>query len=70
MDIDESIGRTNATAGQGRGGRRWHGGGRHPRPATRGIPFVAALGYSASIVVAVAVLVAITLLPALLGVRR
>jgi RND superfamily putative drug exporter len=33
-----------------------------------GIPFVAALGYSASIVVAVAVLVAITLLPALLSV--
>ncbi|RLE16516.1 MAG: MMPL family transporter, partial [Actinobacteria bacterium] len=32
-----------------------------------GIPFVSALGYSASIVVAIAVLVAITLLPALLS---
>src|SRR5690606_22574108 len=32
-----------------------------------GIPFVAALGYSAALVVAVAVAVAITLLPALLG---
>ena len=32
-----------------------------------GIPFVAALGYSASLVVAVAVLVAVTLLPALLA---
>jgi RND superfamily putative drug exporter len=43
-----------------------------PSSASRspGIPFVAALGYSASIVVAVAVIVAITLLPALLGVRR
>ena len=32
-----------------------------------GIPFVAALGYSAALVVAVAVLVAVTLMPALLG---
>lgn len=64
---EESIGRTNATAGQAvvvAGGT----------VAVAilglqmaGIPFVAALGYSASIVVAVAVLVAITLLPALLG---
>ncbi|MGB3410055.1 MAG: MMPL family transporter [Microthrixaceae bacterium] len=65
--MEESIARTNATAGQAvvvAGGTvviailglRM-----------AGIPFVAALGYSASIVVAVAVLVAITLLPALLG---
>ncbi|HTN99072.1 MAG TPA: MMPL family transporter [Microthrixaceae bacterium] len=65
--VEESIARTNATAGQAvvvAGGTvviailglRM-----------AGIPFVAALGYSASIVVAVAVLVAITLLPALLG---
>jgi putative drug exporter of the RND superfamily len=68
MGVVESIGRTNATAGMAvvvAGGTvvvailglRM-----------AGIPFVAALGYSASIVVAVAVGVAITLLPALLAI--
>jgi RND superfamily putative drug exporter len=70
MDVDESIGRTNATAGQA----VVVAGGTVVVAILglqfAGIPFVAALGYSASIVVAVAVLVAITLLPALLGVRR
>lgn len=67
MDVDESIASTNATAGQAvviAGttvviailGLQF-----------AGIPFVAALGYSASIVVAIAVLVAVTLLPALLS---
>ncbi len=67
MDVDESIGRTNATAGQA----VVIAGGTVVVAILglqfAGIPFVAALGYSASIVVAVAVLVAITLLPALLG---
>ena len=67
MDIDESIGRTNATAGNA-----VVIAGSTVVVAIlglqlAGIPFVAALGYSASIVVAIAVLVAITLLPALLG---
>ncbi|MCB0987580.1 MAG: MMPL family transporter [Acidimicrobiales bacterium] len=70
MDVDESIGRTNATAGQA----VVVAGGTVVVAILglqfAGIPFVAALGYSASIVVAVAVLVAITLLPALLGVAR
>lgn len=64
----ESIGRTNATAGQAvvvAGGTVVVA---ILGLQLAGIPFVAALGYSASIVVAVAVLVAITLLPALLGI--
>ncbi len=67
MANTESIGRTNATAGQAvvvAGGTvvvALFG------LQLAGIPFVAALGYSASLVVAVAVLVAITLLPALLA---
>lgn len=67
MPIEESIARTNATAGNAvviAGmtvviailGLRF-----------AGIPFVAALGYSASIVVAIAVAVAVTLLPAMLS---
>jgi RND superfamily putative drug exporter len=67
MDVDESIGHTNATAGQAvvvAGGTVVVA---ILGLQLAGIPFVAALGYSASIVVAVAVLVAITLLPALLG---
>jgi RND superfamily putative drug exporter len=67
MDNAESIGRTNATAGQAvvvAGGTVVVA---ILGLQMAGIPFVAALGYSASIVVAVAVLVAITLLPALLG---
>ena len=70
MDVDESIGRTNATAGQA----VVVAGGTVVVAILglqfAGIPFVAALGYSAAIVVAVAVLVAITLLPALLSVAR
>ncbi|HRB02531.1 MAG TPA: MMPL family transporter [Ilumatobacteraceae bacterium] len=67
MDIEESIGRTNATAG-----KAVVIAGSTVVVAIlglqlAGIPFVAALGYSASIVVAIAVIVAITLLPALLG---
>ncbi|MEJ5256266.1 MAG: MMPL family transporter, partial [Acidimicrobiales bacterium] len=67
MEVDESIGRALATSGQavifagitvmiailGL--------------ALIGIPLVAVLGYAVSLVVAVAVLVAVTLLPALLG---
>ena len=67
MDNDESIGRTNATAGQAvvvAGGTVVVA---ILGLQLAGIPFVAALGYSASLVVAIAVLVAITLLPALLG---
>ncbi len=67
MANEESIGRTNATAGQAvvvAGGTVVVA---ILGLQMAGIPFVAALGYSASIVVAVAVLVAITLLPALLG---
>jgi RND superfamily putative drug exporter len=67
MDVTESIGRTNATAGQAvvvAGGTVVVA---ILGLQLAGIPFVSALGYSASIVVAVAVLVAITLLPALLG---
>ncbi|MCC6224968.1 MAG: MMPL family transporter [Microthrixaceae bacterium] len=67
MAVEESIARTNATAGLAvvvAGGT--------VVVAILGlqladIPFVAALGYSASLVVAVAVVVAITLLPALLA---
>jgi RND superfamily putative drug exporter len=65
--VDESIGRTNASAGQAvviAGGTvvvALFG------LQLAGIPFVAAVGYSASLVVAVAVAVAVTLLPALLG---
>ncbi|MCC6438570.1 MAG: MMPL family transporter [Acidimicrobiales bacterium] len=70
MEVNESIGRTNATAGQA----VVVAGGTVVVAILglqfAGIPFVAALGYSASIVVAVAVLVAITLLPALLGFAR
>lgn len=65
---EESIGRTNATSGQAvvvAGGTVVVA---ILGLQVAGIPFVAALGYSASIVVAVAVLVAVTLLPALLGV--
>lgn len=67
MEVNESIAATNATAG-------------HAVTIAgitvviailglqlAGIPFVSALGYSASLVVAIAVLVAVTLLPALLG---
>ncbi len=67
MSNEESIGRTNATAGQAvvvAGGTVVVA---ILGLQIAGIPFVAALGYSASIVVAIAVLVAITLLPALLG---
>ncbi len=67
IETEESIGRTNATAGQAvvvAGGTVVVA---ILGLQLAGIPFVAALGYSASIVVAVAVLVAITLLPALLG---
>jgi len=67
MDVVESIGKTNATAGQAvvvAGGTVVVA---ILGLQLAGIPFVAALGYSASIVVAVAVLVAVTLLPALLG---
>ncbi len=67
MPIEESIGRTNATAG-----KAVVIAGSTVVVAIlglqlAGIPFVAALGYSASIVVSVAVVVAVTLLPALLG---
>jgi RND superfamily putative drug exporter len=67
MEIEESIGRTNATAGQAvvvAGGTVVVA---ILGLQLAGIPFVAALGYSAALVVAVAVAVAITLLPALLG---
>ena len=67
VEIEESIGRTNATAGQAvvvAGGTVVVA---ILGLQLAGIPFVAALGYSASLVVAVAVLVAITLLPALLA---
>ncbi len=67
MDLEESIGQTNATAGQAvviAGGTVVVA---ILGLMMAGIPFVSALGYAASIVVAVAVLVAITLLPALLG---
>ncbi len=65
---EESIARTNATAGQAvvvAGGTVVVA---ILGLQLAGIPFVAALGYSASIVVAIAVLAAVTLLPALLGV--
>ena len=67
IPIEESIGRTNATAG-----KAVVIAGSTVVVAIlglqlAGIPFVAALGYSASIVVAIAVAVAVTLLPALLG---
>jgi RND superfamily putative drug exporter len=68
MDLRTSIGRTNATAGAAvvvAGGTvvvAILGLG------FAGVPFVAALGWAASIVVAVAVLVAVTLLPAVLRV--
>jgi RND superfamily putative drug exporter len=67
MRNEESIGRTNATAGQAvvvAGGTVVVA---ILGLQLAGIPFVASLGYSASLVVAVAVLVAITLLPALLA---
>ncbi len=67
MDNTESIGRTNATAGQAvvvAGGTVVVA---ILGLQLAGIPFVAALGYSASLVVAIAVIVAITLLPALLA---
>ena len=67
MPIDESIGRTNGTAG-----KAVVIAGSTVVVAIlglqlAGIPFVAALGYSASIVVAIAVTSAVTLLPAFLG---
>lgn len=67
MDIVESIGRTNATAGQAvvvAGGTVMIA---ILGLAFAGIPFVAALGYAASIVVAIAVVIAVTLVPAILG---
>ncbi len=67
VELEESIGRTNATAGQAvvvAGGTVVVA---ILGLQLAGIPFVAALGYSASLVVAVAVAVAITLLPALLA---
>ncbi len=67
LPAEESIARTNATAGQAvvvAGGTVVIA---ILGLQLAGIPFVAALGYSASLVVAVAVLVAITLLPALLA---
>ena len=67
MTTQESIGRTNATAGQAvviAGGTVVVA---ILGLQLAGIPFVAALGYSASIVVAVAVLLAVTLLPAMLS---
>lgn len=67
MSMEESIGMTNATAGQAvvvAGGTVVVA---ILGLQMAGIPFVAALGYSASMVVAVAVLVAVTLLPALLA---
>ena len=68
MSKAESIGQTNATAGEAvvvAGGTVVVA---ILGLQLAGIPFVAALGYSASLVVAVAVIVAITLLPALLSV--
>ena len=67
MEHTESIARTNATAGQAvvvAGGTVVVA---ILGLQMAGIPFVAALGYSASLVVAVAVVIAVTLLPALLG---
>ena len=67
MDRTESIARTNATAGQAvvvAGGTVVVA---ILGLQMAGIPFVAALGYSASLVVAIAVTIAVTLLPALLG---
>ncbi len=65
--IEESIGRTNATAGQA----VLVAGGTVVVAILglklAGIPFVSALGYSASIVVAVAVLAALTFIPAMLA---
>lgn len=67
MDLKHSIALTNATAGQA----VVFAGGTVVVAILglqlAGIPFVAALGYSAALVVAVAVAVAVTLLPALLG---
>lgn len=67
QSIEESIATTNATAGQA----VVFAGGTVVVAILglqlAGIPFVAALGYSASIVVAVAVVIAVTLLPALLA---
>ncbi|MBK7323960.1 MAG: MMPL family transporter [Candidatus Microthrix sp.] len=68
LSNSESIGQTNATAGEAvvvAGGTVVVA---ILGLQLAGIPFVAALGYSASLVVAVAVAVAITLLPAVLGV--
>lgn len=67
MSVEEGVGRTSATAGQAVA----FAGGTVVVAIlglqAAGIPFVAALGWSAALVVAVAVLVALTLLPALLG---
>lgn len=68
MDLVESIGVTNSTAGEAvvvAGGTVVVA---ILGLQMAGIPFVAALGYSASIVVAIAVMVAVTLLPALLAI--
>ncbi|MFH2071968.1 MAG: MMPL family transporter [Actinomycetota bacterium] len=67
MESEHSIGLTNATAGQAvvfAGGTVMVA---ILGLQLAGIPFVAALGYSASLVVAVAVIVAVTLMPTLLG---
>ncbi|MDX2344237.1 MAG: MMPL family transporter [Acidimicrobiia bacterium] len=67
MELEQSIGLTNATAGQA----VVFAGGTVVVAILglqlAGIPFVAALGYSAALVVAVAVVVAVSLMPALLG---
>lgn len=67
VSVEQSAGRTNATAGQA----VVFAGGTVVVAIlglqVAGIPFVAALGYSASVIVAVAAAVAVTLLPALLG---
>src|SRR5215217_1549967 len=67
MDVGESIARATATAG----GAVFFAGGTVvialASLLASGIPFVGTMGYSAAVAVVVAVLAAITLLPALLG---
>src|SRR5438270_3743292 len=67
LDIVDSVGRTNATAGQS----VLFAGSTVVIAicglALSGIPFVAALGFATAVVVAVAVAAALTLMPALLG---
>ena len=67
MAVEESIARTMATSRQRRGLRRRHGHHRAARAAGRRVPLLGAMGYAAAITVVVAVLTAITLLPALLA---